>query len=168
MSVESILAGILLREGSTFTDDPIDAGGPTRYGITQATLSAWRGRQVPAWEVAALTRDEALEIYRSRYVRPFQWIADDDLLELVVDCGVNHGVSRAIRWLQAAAGVDPDGVVGPRTRAAVAAQKPRRLYVMVLAMRARFYGRLITDKPSQARFAAGWMNRLAGFVLSLE
>lgn len=161
---DRLLEDILLREGSAYTDDPVDLGGPTKYGITQATLSAYRGRQVAAWEVAGLTRAEALEIYRGRYVRPFEFIPDDNLLDLVVDSGVNHGVGRAAKWLQAAAGVETDGAIGPKTRAAVLARAPQTLYAAVLATRARFYGRIITDNPSQARFAAGWMNRLAGFI----
>lgn len=167
MSADTILDGIIRREGTKYTDHAADRGGPTKYGITQQALTAWRGKQVTPYEVAALTRDEALAIYRSRYVRPFEFISDARLLELVVDCGVNHGVNRAIKWMQAAAGTEVDGFVGPATRAAVAAKSPAVMYAMVLALRARFYGRIITNDPTQAVFAAGWMNRLAGFIVTL-
>jgi len=46
-------------------------------------------------------------------------IEDGRLRALVVDAGVNHGVRRAAKWLQRAAGVEEDGIVGPRTLAAV-------------------------------------------------
>ena len=163
--IESILEDVLRREGSRYTDDPVDGGGPTRWGITQATLSAWRGVLVSPEDVACLHRDEALAIYRDRYVRPFWFVEDPELLGLLVDCAVNHGVRRATQWLQAATGeLVVDGVGGPKTRLAVQQADPPRLYQKVLAERARFYGRLISDNPLQARFAAGWMRRLAEFI----
>lgn len=161
-----MLEEILRREGSKYTDDPLDRGGPTRYGITQAVLAAWRGHDVEPYDVATLRRDEAMAIYRAQYVRPFWYVENPRLVALLVDCGVNHGVRRATRWLQDAAGVTPDGVAGPKTRAAVLAADPAQLYYQVLATRARFYGRIITDNPSQARFAAGWANRLAEFIVA--
>lgn len=66
--------------------------------------------------------------------------------------------------------VDPDGqdlfdgVIGPKTRAALAAADQGVLYGKVLGQRLRHLGRLITNDPKQSAFAAGWMNRMAEFV----
>jgi lysozyme family protein len=57
-----------------------------------------------------------------------------------------------------------DGVIGPKTRAALAATDQNKLYSKVLAARLRHLGRLITHDPQQSVFAAGWMNRIAEFV----
>jgi lysozyme family protein len=62
---DAILAAILRREGG-FVNHPADRGGPTHYGITQATLQAWRGRAVSEEDVRALSVEEAKAIYRAR------------------------------------------------------------------------------------------------------
>lgn len=157
MNTQSLLDDILRREGG-FVDHPSDRGGPTKYGITQAALSDYRGRPVSVDDVRTLSEHEARAIYVERYVsRPgFDRLEHTALMALLVDCAVNHGVTRAAKWLQQAAGVAVDGRVGPVTLAAVNRQDGAQLYRAVLAERCRFYGRLITRDPSQAVFAAGW------------
>ena len=169
MTNDTILDAVIAREGG-YVNNPADAGGPTNFGITLATLAAYRGRPATADDVRALTEAEAREIYRVRYIDGpgYGAIADDDLRALVVDCAVNHGSGRATRWLQAAAGVSPDGILGPATRAAVGVSNARELRARVTAARARAYGHLITRDPAQSVFAAGWLDRLAEFIEGLS
>jgi len=164
-NLDFLIAEILRREGG-FVDHPDDRGGATNHGITQDALMQWRGRPVTVEEVHNLTEEEASDIYIARYVIApgFDGIEHGPLTMLVVDCGVNHGPARASRWLQGAAGVTVDGMVGPVTLEAVNSQDGAVLYRAVLAERSRFYGRLIARDPSQAVFAAGWANRLAEFI----
>lgn len=77
---------------------------------------------------------------------------------------MHSGPKRAVQWLQAALGVTADGVIGPKTREALAAADQGVLYGKVLGQRLRHLGRLITNDPRQSAFAAGWMNRMAEFV----
>lgn len=165
--IEQILDDILRREGG-YVHHPVDRGGPTKFGITGQTLGAWRklGRAATAPEVATLSEAEARAIYRHDYVTApgFEAIRHRALLELVVDAGVHSGPRRAVQWLQSALGVAADGVIGTKTRAVLAATDADVLYGKVLGARLRHLGRLITEDPKQAVFAAGWMNRLAEFV----
>lgn len=165
--IDAVLDEILRREGG-YVNHPADRGGPTRFGITAATLGEWRalGRAATREEVAALTEAEARAIYRERYISApgFASITQPALLVLLVDAGVHSGSRRAVLWLQTALGVAADGVLGPKTRAALAAADQDALYGKVLGQRLRYLGRLITNDPAQAAFAAGWMNRLAEFV----
>lgn len=165
MSVDELIDEILRREGG-FVNHPADQGGPTNHGITQTTLAAWRGHPVTIEDVQALGTREARAIYIDGFlVGPgFHQIRHVELQALIVDCGVNHSPRRAAKWLQRAAGVFADGVVGPRTLAAVNAAEADALYRRVLVQRTRFYGRLITLNPSQAVFAEGWANRLSEFI----
>jgi lysozyme family protein len=160
-----IIDGILVREGG-FVDHSADKGGPTKYGITQATLADWRGKPVSAEDVRTLTENEAREIYREAYItRPgFLGIENGAIRALAVDCAVNHGVKRAVQLLQEAAHVFTDGVFGPNTRDAVNRMTAAVLYRRLCAARVRLYGQIITKNPTQAVFAAGWANRVAEFI----
>ncbi|MCX8016383.1 MAG: hypothetical protein N2690_00570 [Rhodocyclaceae bacterium] len=149
--IERILDDILRREGG-YVDHPADRGGPTKFGVTAKTLGDWRGlgRPASAEEVRALSEEEARAIYRQRYiVEPgLEAIRHPGLLALMVDSAVHAGPKRAVQWLQTA----------------LAAADQGALYGKVLAQRLRHLGRLIASDPSQAAFAAGWMNRQAEFV----
>ncbi len=167
MAHDAILDDILKREGwPAYSDDPADRGGPTKGGITQATLAAWRGRPVTAAEVAALGEAEARAIYARRYiVEPkFDRIADDGLRHQVVDIGVLHGPGRATKWLQAAVGVADDGIFGAGTTAAVNAADPQALGLRLAATRVRKIGRIVQADPAQLKWLGGWLNRATFFI----
>lgn len=175
-SVEVIIDELMDREGP-YVNHPADRGGPTCWGITQRTLSEYRGRPVTEQDVRHLSRTEAANIYRNQYLTSHQLhrINDPYVMVLAFDCSVNHGPHRAIRWLQQIAGVIDDGILGPATEVAVNTYEPVRLYQKLLAKRIRFYGSLVSNDPElkrareagfnlQAEFAAGWSNRAAEFV----
>ena len=168
MTDSDIIAAIIQREGG-YVDNPADRGGPTNHGITQATLSAWLGRPATKGEVQDLTADQASKIYMQNFVDTpgFDKIADDNLRAAVVDAGVNHGPGNATRWLQEIAGVAQDGMYGPATQGAVNALPAAHTCAQFVAARGRFYGRLIANDSSQARFAGGWLDRLGTFIEAL-
>lgn len=165
MTEKEVLDEILAREGG-FINHPADKGGATNWGITIETLSEWRKKPAGVNDVMHLTRAEAREIYRAQYIeRPgFLGIENEKVRSLVIDCAVNHGVTRAIKLLQQAAHVFADGILGPKSLAAVNRMTPAALYRRLCAERVRLYGRIITKDPSQAVFAAGWCNRVAEFI----
>ena len=74
------------------------------------------------------------------------------------DAAVNNGVARAVRWLQGALGVSPDGAMGPATLAAVDAQAGRGapLCAEFQAQRLSFMAGL----PTWRTFGTGWSRRL--------
>ena len=113
MTAQKIIDGIIKREGG-FVNHPNDRGGPTNFGITLGTLGAWRSRLVTVEDVAGLGLDEARGIYVSEYlVKPkIGKINNIPLRIFALDSAVQHGPARAIRWLQKAAGVPADGILG--------------------------------------------------------
>lgn len=158
----------IAREGG-FVDHPDDPGGATNMGITRATLSRHRGRPCTAEEVRALTRAEARAIYRAAYLEGpgFERIADPWLREVLFDAGVLLGPGRPIRWLQAAAGVRVDGVLGPVTAEAVNAGDARALGLAVVTAWLRHHaGRVQAGRASPA-FIAGWVRRASGHLMRL-
>lgn len=162
MTDDEILDEIIEREGREYTNDPSDRGGPTKFGITLDTLARHRRRLVTAADVAALTEAEARDIYRIRYIRPFDPIRDAALRAFLIDAGVQHGTAIAVKLLQDAVGATADGKLGPRTLAALAAAQPARLaYLETFARRLRFYGRILERDRTQRKYAAGWFIRIA-------
>ncbi len=170
-NLKPIIDAILEAEGwPEFTDDPDDPGGPTKGGITIKTLRSWRREQgskapiTPA-DVEALDEDEVRAIYVHRYIiKPgFGGIGDRDLAAYVIDCGVLHDTRKATRWLQEAVGkLRVDGKLGPLTAARVNIH-PQSGHIMLkmVATRMRFMGRRIEHRRSQAKWAAGWLDRCA-------
>jgi lysozyme family protein len=158
---DRIIDQILRAEGSTYTNDPADAGGPTKYGITLLTLRQWRhDPSLTAADVQALTEPEARELYRSLYVRPFDGLPEPLRIN-VIDFGVNAGQRRAVFTLQQVIGADVDGGIGPQTITLAAARDWNPLYV---GARLLFYERLIEAKPDQIKWRHGWRNRALSFL----
>ena len=148
---------ILAHEGG-YVDHPSDPGGATNLGVTLDTLSAYRGRKVTKADVKALTVAEAGAIYQHNYWHP---IFADHLSAgvdyILFDLAVNSGVGRARKYLQRAAGVTEDGIIGPATLAAVKAKTPLALISAISGYREAFYRGL----PTFPTFGKGWMRRLA-------
>lgn len=182
-----IIAEIIRREGSAYTDHPADRGGPTMYGVTLAILRAfhkrrqWKGIPTAA-DLQLLTETRARAIYLDEYIDGpgFDQISSDELRALVVDSAVQHGQDNATVFCQKALAmlgreVMVDGKFGPKTAAAVNAEPVRVLFARILALRCAFYGQLITRDPVrieaqkagyrlQAENAHGWANRLGEFI----
>jgi lysozyme family protein len=161
VSDDEILATIIRHEGKTYSNDPADAGGPTKFGITLAVLTAWRGERQAAGDVQSLTQDEAEAIYRSTYIKPFISLPDPLRLN-VIDMAVNAGVGRATKLLQQMVGADVDGWIGSQTLSRVAASVDwNTLYV---GFRLSFYENLIVDKPGNRKWRNGWRARALSFL----
>jgi lysozyme family protein len=153
---EQALACVLASEGG-YVDHPLDPGGATNRGITQATLAGVRGRRVSKAEVRALSLAETGEIYRRLY---WSAVRADDLPSgvdfVVFDLAVNSGPRRATLILQQALGVAQDGILGPQTLAACRASYPPDLIGAVSDARLRFLQAL----PTWATFGRGWSRRV--------
>ena len=151
-------AFVLQREGwGTYTDDPHDAGGPTRWGVTLAALEEHRGKPCTAADVEALSENEALAIYRGNYwdaVGADGLTAGPDLMSF--DAAVNQGPGRAARFLQSAVGATIDGIVGAQTLAAANAWSADALVDRLKQTRMAAYW----DAPGWNEYGRGWANRL--------
>ena len=148
---------ILLKHEGGFSDHPADPGGKTRFGITEAVARevGYRG------DMRELPLDLAKRIYKDRYwdaVRAEELPAA--IRYAVFDAAVNSGPRQAIRWLQRAAGVKDDGIIGPQTLAAVRAADPERLLRRMLAQRLRF----MTGLSTWPAFGRGWARRIADLM----
>jgi hypothetical protein len=71
------------------------------------------------------------------------------------------GAPRAARWMQGAVGATQDGVIGPRSLAALAAADPRAVVAEMLARRMLHHA----DDPNRRDFGLGWFRRIAALAL---
>lgn len=174
--VDHYLANLVdVVEGPEYTDDPADRGGPTKYGITQKTLSRYLRKPASPAMVEALSRDVALEIYRTDYVTlpGFDKVAEISpavALECI-DTGVNMGPQVATSWLQRGLNVlgatlKADGKCGTKTCEALrellrtrGEQGQRMLLQILNCMQGSRYIDICEADPSQKRFVFGWFNQ---------
>jgi lysozyme family protein len=147
-----------------YTNDPEDRGGETKFGVA--------ANANPGVDITRLNWEKATEIYSKKY-----WLAGGCHLlptrvaTIHLDGCINHGVIRASKFLQQVVGVNPDGMVGQGTAAAVNALDEITVCEALAARREEFYHTIVINNPAQSRFINGWMNRIAGvraFVLNLE
>ena len=151
---EEAVEVVLKHEGGyvSRSDDP---GGETKFGICK--------RSYPDLDIKNLTREQAKEIYRRDWWDKYGYerINDDSLAIKVFDLSVNMGAKQAHKLLQRAINdmsgrlLADDGILGPRTIAAVNAIVPE-LVLDAFLKRAEGYYRSL-NKP---QFLAGWLNRL--------
>jgi len=165
----------IIRIEGGYVNDPADRGGPTKYGITQKTLSDYLGRQASIEDVKNITKETAREIYERHYLTgPRINTLPSPIQEQILDIGVNSGPKTAIKMLQRvlnAAGFGPvtvDGVIGPMTRnvTETALQKMGPyLSNAIVDHRIQFYEHLAERHPSDKKFLKGWKRRANSFRL---
>ena len=149
---------LMLKSEGGFVNHPSDPGGMTNLGVTKATWENWVGRESDEAEMRGLTPEKVEPLYKKKY---FDAVRGDELpmgLDyLMFDFAVNAGAGRAIKTLQTAVGVTPDGGFGPMTMAAVQAVDPNDLIERFSQAKEDFYRSLTTF----ATFGKGWLNRVA-------
>lgn len=147
---------IVLENEGGFVDDSQDPGGATNLGVTLDTWSAWIGHPATIAQIEALTVADVTPLYQRDYWLPVggDWLPNG--LDLVTfDFGVNAGPVRAIRTLQSAVAAKADGIIGPATKAAVAASNAALAIGQFSTLRERYYESLATFP----RFGRGWLAR---------
>jgi lysozyme family protein len=150
------IAHVLKHEGG-FVNHPSDPGGATNKGVTKKVWEEWVGHPVTIDDMKALTTEDVQPLYKKNY---WDRVRGDDLPAgvdyAVFDVAVNSGVVRAAKFLQAALGLNQDGIIGPATLAAVAAANPRDLVTNICDKRLAFMQSL----PIWSTFGKGWQRRV--------
>lgn len=162
---KNALAFVMMHEG-TYSDHPLDAGGPTNYGISTAFLRA-HGINKKAHEI---TYDEAKKLYELYFWNPFRMnrFKDEGIQTFLFDSAVNCGVGRATEFLQTAVNylspIEIDGIIGNKTVGAtndLCESIDRKFLIdLLIITRAIHYLNIVRSNPNQRTFLRGWMNRL--------
>lgn len=157
MNFDESFTRLLGHEGK-YSNHPKDRGGPTCWGITERVARSHG--YVGAME--DLPVDTAKQIYFSDYWSLVQFPTfPEEVRYPLFDAAVNSGVEHSVKWLQQAARVTADGVVGPITKAAVKALPGYVLMTRMLGYRLQYLSTL----PDWPAFGRGWANRIAKIAL---
>jgi len=155
MSIFDSLFDRLMDHEGGYVNHPNDPGGETMWGVTKRVAQAhgYYGnmRNLPK-ETAQRIADKSYwqAVHGDQLPRAVAW--------QVVDAAYNHGNRQAVKFLQRAIGASDDGLIGPRTLAAVKAMEQNDILLRFNAERLEFYTNLRTWQT----FGKGWSRRIAG------
>lgn len=150
-----------------YVNDPLDLGGETNMGVT---IGTWKqvGKDLNG---DGLINGEDLKLLDKDLIvdcvlKPHYWdrwkadqIKNQSIANILVDwvwASGSHGIKRPQRIL----GVTADGIVGPKTIAAINAADPAKLFALIKADRIKFVDEIVAARPANKRFEKGWKNRI--------
>lgn len=150
---DAIVVGI---ETGTFTDNPRDPGGATKWGITFRTFRQYKGMPVTVDDLQNLDVDGAKDLYYNVFWLPNKcdqlpnWLAFAHF-----DGCVNQNETEVTKYLQQALHVTDDGVIGSSTLTAASLCDPQDALAGFMSLRAQRYA-LSTNVGV---FGRGWFRR---------
>lgn len=148
---------LVLKHEGGFVNHPQDPGGMTNLGCTKAVWEAWVGHPVDEKTMRNLTPADVAPLYRRKYWDKVQGNSLPAGIDYACfDTAINSGPGRAVKLLQGCVGAVSDGVIGPKTMAAVKASNPQLLIKDYCAARLEF----LKDLPTWKTFGKGWERRV--------
>ena len=168
---EKAVIATLAAEG-VLSNDKHDKGGITAWGITGETLDVYRRKTglLAHVQVATLSRDEAVAIYRALYWR-YDMVNSQFIATKMFDLGVNVGLTQAQLFVQRAINfiggpqIAEDGMWGAATLErlnVIGSMKVTALawFKALVYFGAVFYVGLVAKNHTQSDFIDGWLTRL--------
>jgi len=159
---------LLIDVEAGFTDNKFDRGNWTGnelgVGILKGTKYGISAASYPKLDIKNLTLAEAKQIYKVDF---WDKVSADELPEVIrydiFDMAVNSGVHTAIKVLQKAINVNPDGIIGKDTLQALTKVSSESLDKKFNGYRLLFITSLSTR--NWENFGKGWVNRIANNLI---
>lgn len=160
ITLDEALKFTLKWEGG-YTNDPLDPGGPTNFGIIQSRYDQYRrDESLPTQSVKLISKKEYTDIYERYYWDPVRakWVSNP--LGLVLfDTAVNLGVGGAISRLQASLKVPVTSRWTQAISDTIHSADQTKVALNICNLRiAKRYAR-VRQRADQKRFLRGWLNR---------
>jgi lysozyme family protein len=165
MADYKVLVPIIKRFEGGWSNHPNDRGGCTNSGVTISTYRAYYGKSKTCNDLKKMTESQWNAIFIQRYW--VKWLGDrissQSIANLLVDWFWTSGVY-GIKYPQQVLGVTADGVVGPKTIAAINNYpNQKELFQKLWNRRKKHFEDIVKKNPSQKVFLKGWLNRLSAF-----
>lgn len=144
-----------------WANDPDDVGGCTMSGVTIGTFQKYFGKDKTCYDLRQLTEGEWLYIFKNGFWDKMKadQIENQSIAQLCVDMCWGSGSYWAIRKMQRAIGVKDDGIIGPKTLAALNKEPHKEVFDKIWNMRYAWLCN-IAKKGNNKKFLKGWLNRL--------
>lgn len=154
------------RNEGGFSNVKEDRGGPTNFGITQDTLSRWRGRNVSDTEVKYMDREEAEEIYLKWYWEPIllDRVLDRNVTVAIFDLALWGGLTGASRIVRLSLGFEEhafdDAPNFTQIMDRLNQAEPSSLIAKMADYGEATRRARVQREPDQKIFLLGWLRRL--------
>ena len=161
------LAHWILKWEGGFVNDPDDSGGATNKGVT---IKTWKqvgydkdgDGDIDVKDLKLLTVNDVIKVVLKPHYWD-RWKADEIVSQSVANICVDWvwasgkpGITRVQKLL----GVKQDGVVGPKTLAALNSRSPLPLFGVIKQERIKFIDEICIKNPKNLKFKKGWLTRL--------
>lgn len=152
---------VLATEGG-YVNHPADRGGPTNWGITQATYESWVGRSSSLNEIINMPKETAIAIYKARYWDTIggDFIKSYSVAYAIFDQAVNRGIVVSLKRAQKVLGFSQTGTLANDFINALNNYNPEAFLEQYLLLSEQAYRTIVLNNPTQAVFLQGWLNRV--------
>jgi lysozyme family protein len=167
----SNLIPLILKWERGYVNDPAYRGGPTNQGVT---LSTWKAHGydktgdgiIDIEDLKQITPEEVINRILGPHYRD-RWKADEirsqALANILVDWVWGSG-RYGIVLPQGILGVQPDGIVGPKTLNTLNSFPDQEaLFNQMKQIRIAYFNLICSNRPANKRFLKGWLKRLNDF-----
>lgn len=161
---------MLENEGIDFTDDSVDKGGATQYGISLEFIKSVKldidsDGFLNDKDIRFLNLQKAKDIYKKYFWNNLYLQIGDKIAIKIFDMGVNAGSSRSHKLIQKALNslgeeLLVDGVFGQKTINAINSYKESDVLAVFQFEMKKFYEGIVERDATQKRFIKGWLRRL--------
>lgn len=168
-----------------YSNDPVDKGGETIYGVARKANPTWMGwRLVDEWKKKPgfpknmcndqVLIDYSLSLFKQNYWNQcaLDYVIDQDVANEIYDCSVNFGpeaetkiVQRSLNRLNKKGKLFPelkvDGDFGPKTRNTLNGFRYKEALLKTLnGYQFMRYDAICQDDETQEKFFHGWLTRV--------
>lgn len=152
----------ILRWEGGFVNDPVDRGGATNKGVTLSTFRFYFGSNKTVGDLRNISDSEWLYVLKHGFWD--QWKADlinnQSIANILVDFAWASGAKTSIKKIQRVLYLNPDGIVGSKTLAALNGPNKQEIFEKIKAERLRYVDAICRANMSQLKFLRGWQNRI--------
>lgn len=166
----------ILKHEGLYSDNPKDPGGPTNYGISLSFLKGLgcagdlnHDGVVDVRDIKGITVADAMKLYYDNFWAKYKYenVIAQPIATKLFDLCVNMGPTAAHKVAQLSVNrlvverekLTADGILGPKSFAAINGIKPNTLMNILCNEAEKYYDSLVIKKPDLETFLRGWHNR---------